>query len=80
MIMDELPKILENRGLNEIEASGQVFDPNLHEALMQVASDQDTGTVVEVIERGYRLGEKVLRHAKVVVSQGPAAESEEKTE
>jgi molecular chaperone GrpE len=80
MILEQLPKILENRGLNEIESSGQQFDPNLHEALMQVASDQEAGTVVEVIERGYRLGENVLRHAKVVVSQGPAPDSEDKSE
>ena len=50
-----------------------MFDPNLHEALMQVASDEDAGNVVDVVERGYLLGESVLRHAKVVVSQGPAA-------
>ena len=80
MILEELPKILENRGLNEIESGGQPFDPNLHEALMQVASDQEAGTVVEVIERGYRLGENVLRHAKVVVSQGLAADSDDKSE
>ena len=72
MIMEELPKILGNRGLSEIEAAGQPFDPNLHEALMQVASDHEAGTIAEVIERGYRLGDQVLRHAKVVVSQGPA--------
>jgi molecular chaperone GrpE len=72
MIMEELPKILAGRGLKEIEAKGQPFDPNLHEALMQVASDEDAGNVVDVIERGYLLGENVVRHAKVVVSQGPA--------
>jgi len=87
MIMEELPKILANRGLKEIDASGQGFDPNLHEALMQVASDHDEGTIAEVIERGYCLGDKVLRHAKVVVSQGPAeagndlgSEAEDKSE
>ena len=74
MIMEELPKILENRGLKEVQASGQTFDPNLHEALMQVHSDHEAGAVAEVVERGYSLGEKVLRHAKVVVSQGPAAD------
>lgn len=72
MIMEEMPKILQNRGLKEIDAAGQPFDPNLHEALMQVASEQEAGTVAEVIERGYCLGDRVLRHAKVVVSQGPA--------
>ena len=80
MIMEEFPKILANRGLEEIDASGQPFDPNLHEALMQVASPHEAGTVAEVVERGYRLGDKVLRHAKVVVSQGPAPDTEEKSE
>jgi len=80
MIMEELPKLLSNRGLSEIEAAGQPFDPNLHEALMQVASDHEAGTIAEVIERGYRLGDQVLRHAKVVVSQGLAEESDNKDE
>ena len=71
MIMEEMPKILANRGLKEIEAAGQPFDPNLHEALMQVASNHEAGTISEVLERGYCLGERVLRHAKVIVSQGP---------
>ena len=79
MIMEELPKILENRGLKEIDASGKPFDPNLHEALMQVAGEREAGTVAEVIERGYSLGERVLRHAKVVVSEGPATGAEEKS-
>jgi len=80
MSMEEFPKILANRGPEEIDASGQPFDPNLHEALMQVASPHEAGTVAEVVERGYRLGDKVLRHAKVVVSQGPAPDTEEKSE
>ena len=79
MIMEELPKILANRGLKEIDASGKPFDPNLHEALMQVAGEQEAGTVADVIERGYSLGERVLRHAKVVVSEGPATDAEEKS-
>ena len=80
MIMEELPKILLSRGLEEIDASGQSFDPNLHEALMQVVSEHEAGTIAEVIERGYRLGDRVLRHAKVVVSQGPVQEDEKKSE
>ena len=80
MIMEELPKILLSRGLEEIDASGQSFDPNLHEALMQVVSEHEAGTIAEVIERGYRLGDRVLRHAKVVVRQGPVQEDEKKSE
>ena len=75
MVMEELPKSLKSRGLEEIDALGKPFDPNDHEALMQAASDEyDAGLVAEVVEKGYRLGTKVLRHAKVVVSKGNSAE------
>ena len=71
MIMERFPKILQNRNLKEIETIGQPFDPNLHEALMQVSSDTiEAGYVTIEVEKGYSLGEKVLRHAKVVVSRG----------
>ena len=61
MIMEELPKILASRGLKEIEAKGQPFDPNLHEALMQVASDEKAGNVVVLVSpsRGFRKLEHV---------------------
>ena len=76
MIMEQLPKVLHNRGLAEIEAAGEPFDPYYHEALMQVASEtHDVGMVADVVEKGYLLGDKVLRHAKVVVSSGPAQEA-----
>lgn len=73
MIMEQFPKVLEARGLKEIEALGQPFDPHVHEALMQMPSESHSpGTVSEVVERGYMLGDKVLRPSKVVVSLGPA--------
>ena len=71
MILEQFPKTLENRGLLEIETVGKPFDPNLHEALMQVESEEhEEGTITDVVERGYLLGDKVVRHAKVVVSRG----------
>ena len=71
MIMEGLPRALQGRNLSEIEALGQAFDPNYHEALMQIDSaDYDAGVVAEVVEKGYRLGGKVIRPAKVVVSRG----------
>ena len=76
MLMEQFPKVLENRNLKEIETVGQPFDPNVHEALMQAPSDTiDAGHVTNVVERGYMLGEKVLRPAKVVVSLGKAEET-----
>jgi len=71
MIMEQFPRVLHNRNLKEIETVGQPFDPNVHEALMQMPSETyDVGLVADVVENGYRLGDKVLRPAKVVVSQG----------
>ncbi len=80
MIMTDFSKVLEGRGLTEIDALGKPFDPNDHEALMQVASEEyEAGVVANVVEKGYRLGSKVVRHAKVVVSTGaPVSETEEK--
>lgn len=75
MIMEQFPRVLYNRNLTEIDTVGTPFDPTVHEALMQIPSEtHDAGIVADVIEKGYRLGDKVLRPAKVVVSQGkPAA-------
>jgi len=72
MIMEQLPKVLQDRGLSEIKAVGESFDPHFHEALMQVESEaHEAGAVAEVVEKGYMLGDKVIRHSRVVVSGGP---------
>ena len=61
---------LKRYGLEEIEAAGQPFDPNLHEAMMEVEhGEYPPGTVVEETERGYKLNGKVVRAARVVVSK-----------
>lgn len=62
-----------------IEAAGQPFDPNLHEAISQIESDSPPGTVVQVLQRGYRSGDRLLRPALVVVAKA-AALSTPKTE
>ena len=79
MIMEQFPRVLYNRNLKEIETIGKPFDPTVHEALMQMPSEiYDAGIVSDEIEKGYSLGDKVLRPAKVVVSQGkPAPEAQE---
>ncbi len=79
MIFNQLKEILKNRGLVSIEASGQIFNPNEHEALAQIESALPQGTVVQVYERGYKMGNRLLRPAKVIVSKGqlePVSESE----
>lgn len=62
--------ILEAEGVTRIEAEGQPFDPNLHEAILQEPSDKyESGVVTAVLQQGYRHGERVLRPALVKVAQ-----------
>jgi molecular chaperone GrpE len=64
-----LAELLTKEGLAEIETEGR-FDPHVHEALLSQPSDAEEGSVIEVVQKGYRLGDKVLRPARVVVA-GP---------
>jgi molecular chaperone GrpE len=73
MVQSQLKSILNESGLEEIEATGKVFDPTQHEAVSQ----QDTmevpdGSVVQQIRKGYKLRERLLRPAAVVVARKPA--------
>jgi molecular chaperone GrpE len=69
LIYDKLTAVLKNRGVREIEALNQPFDPHYHEAVMQSPSeDHEEGTVINVVSQGYMLNDRVLRHAKVVVA------------
>jgi molecular chaperone GrpE len=67
--------ILEAQGLSPIKALGEPFDPNLHEAAMQGKGEE--GIVVEELEKGYKLYDRVIRPAKVVVGNGEEEEKEE---
>jgi len=69
LVHRELVEALAREGLIEVETDGQ-FDPHVHEALLSQPSEQEDGAVVEVLQKGYRLGDRVLRPARVVVSQG----------
>jgi len=69
LVREALRQALEREGLVEIEADG-AFDPHVHEALLaQPAEGREHGDVLEVIQKGYRLGDKVLRPARVVVAE-----------
>jgi molecular chaperone GrpE len=59
--------LLEREGLEQIETEGR-FDPHVHEALVSLPSEHEEGTIVEVHQKGYRLGEQVLRPARVAVA------------
>jgi molecular chaperone GrpE len=67
LVQRELADALEREGLAEIETNG-VFDPHVHEALLSQPSDAEEGSVIEVVQKGYRLGDRVLRPARVVVA------------
>ncbi len=71
LIRTQIEDILKKRGLEKVDVKeGDVFDPATAEALAEVASEKLAGAVVEVIEQGYRLHEKVLRPARVIISKG----------
>ena len=70
LICGQIEEGLKGYGLEVMEAVGKPFDPNVHEAMMEVESkEHDPGTVVEELDRGYLFGGKVVRPARVVVSK-----------
>ena len=78
MVHKQLVDFLSNNGLKEVETDGKEFDPNLHEALSQQASDDvPEGQIIATMRKGYQLHDRLLRAANVVVSTGPAEAGEE---
>lgn len=69
LISQKLRKTLQQQGLKEMEAEGNVFDPDFHEAITNIPAPTEElkGKVVDVVEKGYFLNDRVLRYAKVVV-------------
>ena len=61
--------IIEQQGVTKIDAVGKPYDSDLHEAIGTVDSDQPSETVIEEVEPGYKMGEKVIRHSKVRVAK-----------
>lgn len=77
LIQRKLQTILASEGVLSLESTGKPFDAALHEAVAEVATpDAAGGTVVAEIEKGYFLGPKVIRHAKVVVCRAPEERAE----
>jgi molecular chaperone GrpE len=74
LVARELREAVRREGLEEIETDGR-FDPHVHEALLSQPSEQEEGAVIEVLQKGYRLGDRVLRPARVVISQGVPEEA-----
>ena len=76
LIYAQMKNLLNQEGLEEICAIGARFDPALHEAVMQMESDQEEGTILQEVNKGYKLNGKVIRHSQVVVAK-KKIESEE---
>jgi molecular chaperone GrpE len=73
LIHQQLKKTLAETGLQEIEAAGQMFDPNWHEAVSQQETAQaPEGQVVQQLRKGYRLNDRLLRPASVIVAKKPS--------
>jgi molecular chaperone GrpE len=70
LVHRSLGDLLRKEGLAEIVTEGK-FDPHVHEALLSQPSDAEEGSVIEVVQKGYKLGDKVIRPARVVVAAPP---------
>ncbi len=69
LIMNKFLKILAQQGVQEMQAKGEAFNPDLHEAIAQIPapSEETKGKIIDVIEKGYQIEDKVIRYAKVVI-------------
>ena len=71
LIFNKFNDILKSNGLLDLEVNkGDSFDPELHEAISQIKTDKkNSGKIIDVIEKGYKMGDKIIRFPKVVVGQ-----------
>jgi molecular chaperone GrpE len=71
LVYNKLYNILQNKGLESMESTGEAFDPERHEAVTEipVPTEDMKGKVVDTVEKGYLLGDKIIRYAKVVVGK-----------
>jgi molecular chaperone GrpE len=73
MVQAQLLDVFRRHSVVRIDSQGEPFDPNLHQAVMQQPSkEHPAGTVIQVLESGYRIHDRVLRPARVIVSAAPA--------
>jgi molecular chaperone GrpE len=75
LVHRSLAGLLERHGVKPIETDGK-FDPHVHEALLSQPSEAEEGSVIDVVQKGYKLGERVVRPARVVVAAAPPAQEE----
>jgi molecular chaperone GrpE len=75
LVHRSLAGLLERHGVRAIATDGK-FDPHVHEALLYQPSEAEEGSVIDVVQKGYKLGERVVRPARVVVAAPPPAQEE----
>ena len=76
LVHRSLAALLGRQGVTPIETEGK-FDPHVHEALLSQPSEAEEGSVIDVVQKGYKLGERVVRPARVVAAAAPAQEEPE---
>jgi molecular chaperone GrpE len=76
LVLRQFTTAFERLEVTAIDAMNQPFDPNLHEAISQAESDSPAGTVVQVLQRGYKAGDRLLRPSLVVVAKPKSAPAE----
>lgn len=71
LVYNKLNSTLANKGLEAMVSTGEVFDPELHEAITEIPAptEEQKGTVIDTVSKGYILNDKIIRHAKVVVGK-----------
>ncbi len=71
LVYNKIYNVLAARGLKPMETNGTLFDPDLHEAISEIPAgqDKDKGKIIDTVEKGYYLNDKIIRHAKVVVGK-----------
>jgi molecular chaperone GrpE len=70
LIYNKFKSTLENKGLTGINPIGVNFDPDIHEAIAKIkGTDEQTGKIIDVIQKGYSLNEKIIRHPKVIIGE-----------
>ncbi len=80
MTLVQFSQVIERFGVEAIDAQGQMFDPNLHQAMGQIESELPVNTVVQQMQKGYQLNGRLLRPAFVMIAKAPAAAQNEDNE
>jgi len=71
LVYNKLKNLMKSKGLEPMESTGEVFDPELYEAITEIPAptEEMKGKIIDTIEKGYTLNDKIIRHAKVVVGK-----------